>query len=76
MNEVAFRAHETPSPGLYKPRYEVKSQFERSPQANLNRHKSERPALVPFKKVDGPNPFSYKDVDTNWKLLSHHEDHS
>lgn len=26
---------------------------------------------MPFKKVDEPNPFSYKDADTNWKRLSH-----
>lgn len=36
----------------------------------MNRCRSERPACLPFKKVDGPNPFSYSSVDKNWKRLS------
>lgn len=70
MNEVAFLSRQTPSPTTYMPRHEVKSTLQRSPQANLNRCRSERPACLPFKKVDGPNPHSYSSVDKNWKRLS------
>ena len=46
----------------------------RSPNANLNRHKSERPSCIALKREESPNPFSYKDKDTNWKKLSTVED--
>lgn len=76
MNEIAYLSNQSPSPTHYKPVPELLSRHERSPNANLNRCRSERPTNIAFKKQDAPNPFSYPDKDTNWKKLSWIEDTS
>lgn len=76
MNEVHYLASQSPSPTHYVPNIEKSSLKHRSPNANLNRCRSERPCGVPFKKIDAPNPYSYPDKDIKWKKLSWIEDHS
>ena len=67
MNETEFCSAQSPSPQKYDPNFLAKSASSRSPNANLNRDKSDRPACLPFKKTDGVSPFHYKDKDTKWK---------
>ena len=76
MNEVSFLGSQSPSPTHYIPNYDKSSLKHRSPNANLNRCRSERPTCIPFKKIDAPNPYSYPEKDTKWKKLSWIEDHS
>jgi hypothetical protein len=45
--------------------------MERSPNANLNRCRSEREACIPFKRDNSPSPHSYAMIDKNWKRQSH-----
>ena len=35
----------------------------------MNRDRSPKDPLKPYKKTDAPSPTSYKDVDVNWKKL-------
>ena len=69
MSEVSFMSQQSPGPVTYNPNPEMKSEMKRSPKAHLNRCASERPILMPFKKIDGPSPLSYS-VEKSWKRLS------
>jgi len=70
MNETEFCSAQSPSPQKYEPNILAKSSLERSPNANLNRDKGDRPACLPYKKTDAVSPFHYKDKDTKWKKQS------
>ena len=70
MNETEYLGKQTPGCNFYKPNFSAKSQATRSPNANLNRDKSPKEPLIPYKKDNSPSPFTYKDVDTKWKKMS------
>ena len=57
---------------MYKPNEKASSLIQRSPNANMNRDKSERAPLRTVKRDDSPSPTSYKDVDEKWKKMSTH----
>ena len=71
MNEVSFMSNQTPAPATYKPNNNADSKMERSPNANLNRCKSERPACLSFSKEReaSPSPHTYE-VEKKWKVQS------
>ena len=70
MNETEFLAKSVPGSNAYKPNFDVQSKATRIPKANLNRDKSPKSPLVPYKRDDSPSPVTYKDVDKNWKKMS------
>ena len=73
MQETEFLAAESPAPTKYEADKAKMKQKKRSPEASLTRDgKGPRPICLPYKKDDSPNPFTYKDVDTNWSKLSPH----
>ena len=66
-SETEYLSSTTPAANFYSPNRDKLSQTRRSPNASLQRDgKGPRPILIPYKKTDDPNPFTYKDVDTKW----------
>lgn len=70
MNETEFLAKAAPASNHYKINYSMMSQSERSPKANLNRDKSPKGPMIPYKKDNSPSPVSYKEADVNWRKMS------
>ena len=69
MNETEFLAKAAPASNHYKLNYDLTK--ERSPKANLNRDRSPKRPMIPYKKDNSPSPVSYKDADVNWRKQSH-----
>jgi hypothetical protein len=36
----------------------------------MNRDKSPKSPMIPYKRNDSPSPTTYKDIDTTWKKMS------
>ena len=70
MNETEFMSKQSPASNHYKLNYSTASNNHRIPQAHMNRDKSPKAPLIPYKRTDAPSPTSYKDVDKNWKKLA------
>lgn len=70
MNETEFMAKQSPGSNHYQVKDNTMSNNRRIPQAHMNRDKSPKAPLIPYKRTDAPSPTSYKDVDVNWKKMS------
>ena len=70
MNETEFVSAQSPASNHYKINFESSSKAARKPAANLNRDKSMKDPLKPWKRDDSPSPVTYKDVDTKWRAMS------
>ena len=70
MDEVHYTAHQSPGSNHYKDVDQTKIK-NRSPNADLNRDKSDRKSVFDVKGAkDAPGPASYKGIDQNWKMMS------
>jgi len=69
MNETEFMSKQSPASNAYKPNPDFESKSKRVPRADMNRDKSPKSPLQPYKRDNSPSPTSYKDVDENWKKM-------